>query len=649
MNPPDLPDERASQMDRLRETTRARTTMPADDPKGDLAVRLFRAPERWGWEYVEPAAITPYPYLDQVPEWAEPLPPDLSAEHYALAHARAQLRRRLGIAGGLALVGLLIIDASTVPVARMFGVLLLSGGIGIGAWAGWAVVAPKRRMRKLEQQAYAYREAVVQNYREVRARWGEQIARHDASERERVATAPLLFPIVPQAAARVDVVGGTAKGWAALLSTMGSSVLAQGSTVLVLDLSGQDVAAPLVDLAAQIGGATQTALVPADLDRPWLLGGLEAREFADVLAGAMDSQRGRGGAVDLKAMDVELIQTVVRCLCGPITFERLAAGLRVLRTTAEDGETALTRTEVAALTERIDLIDRSERMRDEMRFVESQLKVLADSEQNAESKGGSATALWPDSGLALVRSDEHDTSRKTFVDRVLFGAVAHHLATTRPSCNDPMLVVAGADEIGRDGLENMARKASRVGVRLVYLFEHLRDDAEQLLGGGDSVAVLMRLGNGREAATAAEFVGRGFSFQLSQLSRQHGRNETTGTNSSTTHTTGGSESVTEGGSQTAGRSGRNWSESASESWSKTVTDTWSAAQSTGKSFSQGWSETDGSVVQRSYEFRVEPTQIQTLEPTTFLVVDSGPEGRRVRMADCFPGAVFVPRISSWSR
>jgi hypothetical protein len=357
---------------------------------------------------------------------------------------------------------------------------------------------------------------------------------------------------------------------------------------------------------------------------------------------------------------------VAKRLQQPLTFGRLAAGMRVLRSTYEPHEeTVLSAIEVQRLTERVDLIDKGERMRDELRFVETQLGILSDSERQADAAGTTASSLWPSHGLAVLRSDEQNPRRKGFIDRVLFQAIAHHLATARVGAADPILVVAGADELGRSSLEAMARNAFKARVRLVYLFEHLRDDAADLLGGGDSVAVLMRLGNGREAATAAEYIGRGFTFQLSQLSRQVGTNSSETRSTSTTETeghsltnsVGGTSSRNWGGSSSrswghgggGGSAGSSWGRSVSDTWSDAVMKTWSTSWQDGKSFSEGRSATDGAVLQRSYEFTVEPTQLQTLDPTTFLLVDSGPQGRRVRMGDCFPGAVFVPRTSLTSR
>jgi hypothetical protein len=364
----------------------------------------------------------------------------------------------------------------------------------------------------------------------------------------------------------------------------------------------------------------------------------------------MESMRTGHESVDLGAMDAEIIYSVAKRLDRPLTFDRLVAGVRVLRSTYEhEEESVLSAVEVARLTERVDLLDKSERVRDELRFIESQLSILGEAERRTSLQKGSATGLWPSTGLAVIRSEEPNPRRKGFIDRVLFEAVSHHLVSTRISASNPTLIVAGADDLGRAGLETMARNAYKARVRLVFLFEHLRDASEELLGGGDSVAVLMRLGNAREAARAADYVGRGHSFQVSQLSRQVGTNQTLTTNQSTTDTEGQSITDTTGGS-----SSRSWGHgggggSSGDTWSRGVTETWSTSRTKGESFAEGRSENNGVVLQRSYEFTVEPTQIQDLEPTAFLIVDGGANGRRVRMADCFPGSVYVPRISPTGR
>jgi hypothetical protein len=84
-----------------------------------------------------------------------------------------------------------------------------------------------------------------------------------------------------------------------------------------------------------------------------------------------------------------------------------------------------------------------------------------------------------------------------------------------------VLVVAGADRLGLEALEPVTLGCHRAGVRLVLLLERLRGDLERVLGA--TVTLVMRLGNGREAAVAADHVSRGHDAVLTRLPRAPGR------------------------------------------------------------------------------------------------------------------------------
>lgn len=631
--------------------TRPQRFDTAHESSTALAGRLFQGPERWGWEYVEPAPIRPMPH--PTPVWQEPTPPDLSELQQRHARLQAILSnitsmvsyyRRLMVL--VALLVLLLVFQSP-----LVGIGLLVAAAAAMVVLNYLVQVPLREMERIKQQAAVAREAARQRFAAAESEWQAEAARFEAGERKRIDATPLLFPFAPAGqASRVDVFGGTPAGWASLLATLGGSVLGGGSSMTVLDLSGNNVAAALAELADTVRVPVSVGSAPSDLERAGLLGELDPEDLAEILAEAMDAMRGRSDQRDLPAMDAELIRTVARRLDQPLTFRRLAAGIRVVRSTADpDDDGLLSIPEVERLTEQVDLIDKSERVRDELRFIGNQLDLLA-KEQSSDRSGGShaAVRLWTPGGLSVIRTDGRNARGKEFVDHVLFRTVAHHVAQGRPGVDDPVLVVVGADELGRAALEAMVRNAWRARVRLVFMFARLREDAADLLGGGDGVALLMRIGNPQEADTAATHVGRGYTFQLSQVARQLGRTVTRGENNSVTDQVGGSETFTEGGSDTS-TSGPSSSRSLGDTWSRSLTDSWSRSTTTGTSSSEADSRTDGQTYQRSYEFVVEPYQIQHLEQTAFVLVHSGPEGRRVTMGDCFPGLAVTDRVSIASR
>ena len=232
-------------------------------------------------------------------------------------------------------------------------------------------------------------------------------------------------------------------------------------------------------------------------------------------------------------------------------------------------------------------------------------------------------------------SQDHNLRRRDLVDRLVAQALLHHLRCAprnRPGMAG-VLVVAGADHLGQRTLEELARQSKNAGVRLVLLIEHLRGDLQQLLGGSDSASLIMRLGNAQEAAAAAEYIGRGHSFTLTQLSRQTGDTRTTGTStsmaSSTTHSTSNGRS--------GGRGGWGWNQSESDSEST----------STQEGTSESWatSVSDSQTVTRVYEFAVEPTQIQSLPASAFIMVESATGDRRIIVGSCDPLVVTLDRVA----
>ena len=149
--------------------------------------------------------------------------------------------------------------------------------------------------------------------------------------------------------------------------------------------------------------------------------------------------------------------------------------------------------------------------------------------------------------------------------------------------------------------------------------------------------MIMRLGHAAEAAAAAEYIGRGYSFKLSQITRQLGSTDTVGGGDSwgTATTTGWGQQSTS--SPDGGSSGTSYSESISESFQKMSN--WSRAESVSESTTH----------QRVYEFAVEPQTVQTLPVTAFILVEGGTQGRRASIADCNPAIAMLDRVAGGPR
>ncbi|MGY1976485.1 hypothetical protein [Nocardia gipuzkoensis] len=161
------------------------------------------------------------------------------------------------------------------------------------------------------------------------------MSEHDRREQLRVSASQLWHPVGPaERVRRVDVFGGTADGWSSLLGTLGMSLLAQDAQLLVLDFTEQQVAADLAALAR----ASEHAVSVVDLPGGGvgLLEGLSPRQIGETVAEALSTLRSaETRSAHVSALDAELVTRVAEALAAPVTFGRLAAGVRVLRSIYE--------------------------------------------------------------------------------------------------------------------------------------------------------------------------------------------------------------------------------------------------------------------------------------------------------------------------
>lgn len=619
-----------------------------------LDARLFVPHERWGWEYLDVRRQM----LDVGPEpqWIEPPQPvdlmdDLADQQ---AQARARLPKRACITG-VAVLALAILGSAS------FALLALLGG---GAWAYLPVMLPARRLKQAEQawQAHCAAEhAAFQAHFQQRSRW---IAQRQRDEEVRLANSARFRDVALESRpARVDVFGDTSDGWASMLTTAGCSLLRSGSAVLLLDLTGEHVAGGLVDMARGKGFETTHLTLPDEAARVRLLDDLTAHEIGEVLAEVARGPWPTGG--DDRGLHAELVRAVAERLDGPVTVQRLGAGLRVLRRVHSTAhEQLLSRAELARLADHVDSVGQTERVQFELQA----LTTVVDSLALGDHVDGSAAPLCGRSHLRVLTTDA-DPRRKKALDRLLFHRVLCDLSAGGLAPGT-VLVVAGADSLDLESLETMARHARRGRVRLVLFMEKLRDELKHLLGRSDSATIFMRLGNAGEAQLAAEHIGRGHKLVLSQLTTQlgdsftQGDSEAVGTQdgesfgTTTTEGTSTSTGTSSGESvqrdpdrlglslekgQRTSNSGNTSGVSSSTSRAESINRSRSRTWQTTKNYSEQVSRSTGETYGRTYDFHTEPTCFQDLAPTAFVLVEPGASGRRVVMGDCNPGISMLAR------
>jgi hypothetical protein len=636
----------------LGEASRSMTGESSASMSVELVDRMFVPWERLGWEYLEPAPPAPSPEVDRMPVWTEPAPPETKPKPTSAAQ-RSKSGDMANVASApfagcaVAFVGFMLVG---IIVVNGFGPIK----IGLGVLAGIAVLGAIMTPIKKRAAATRFRrerDAAYAAYERELAGWRERVARHDEAEQRRHAEALRWYPVTPWSGPeRVDVFGGTGDGWASLLATLGCSLLHGGASMLLVDFTEQQVGDGLAEFAARQGRPVHQLTLPSDWSRWRPMAGLSADEVAELLADVVHSMRaGTAGGVDGRALDADLLTAVVTRLDAPWTFGRMSGGIRVLRRLHDHASTrTLSTDEVERLTSAIDTVGQTDRVAQELQFLSSVLELLAAEEPDpATPSADSDHDGFTDGGLTILRTTGTHRRRKDVLDRVVFHRVVRALRDRAGHSGRDVVVVAGADHLGRDSLEELVRQAERCGVRLVLMLERLRGEVHELLGGRYSATVLMRLGNAREAAAAAEFVGRGHTFVLSQLTQQVGATFTEGTAA----TYGVSEGISEGTSASFsdGRVGSIAipfaSGSGSVSVSRSRTETWQ--DTVNRSLAE--SLTAGQTVSRVYEFTVEPTTVQSLPATAFVLVEPGPKGRRVVLGDCNPGIALLDRVATEPR
>jgi hypothetical protein len=615
----------------------------------ELTRRLFVPQERWGWEYVDPGGPGE-PDASRKPLWDEPPPPDTAELEARRKAVLAKLPRRLEIAAFLVVFGL-VADALWFSGAAflIFIAVPLAASSLIPAWT------TKQELEKIRKAAAEHRADQWRQYQAALAAWQAEAQAEEAADAERRAGAKLFFPLGPASEpARVDVVGGTGDGWASLLATMGPSVLTHGTGILLVDLSERGVGGGLAVLANAAGCPVEMQELPEDLATFGLLEGLPGDAVAELLADAFDSVRSAGSDPTLRALDADLLAAVSRSLDGPMTFDRLASGLHIMSGSSDQRSTSrLSEAEASRIRARMGAVG-GPKVMDELHYLRTSLEMLAELPASAPAPSPGATGghdrpWWPVRGLRVIATSSRGTSarRKDLTDRVLFQMILHQLRQRRDHGSSDMVVVAGADHLGHAALEEFARHADIAGVRLVYMFERLADDGGRILGSQGSATVVMRLGSAAQAAAAAEFVGRGHSFVLSRVTAEVGRSFTTGEAVSRGRTESTAETKGTSGSGRFGAGGvfGRLAGGGDRSWHRSVTVARSTTWQRTQSIAESDSASHGAALQRVYEFTVEPTAIQTLPPTAFLLVDSATGTRRAVLADCNPGIVLLPRVS----
>ena len=446
---------------------------------------------------------------------------------------------------------------------------------------------------------------------------------------------------LPPGTLRTDVFGGSLRGWQALLTTHGTSLLAS-QPVLTVDLTGEVICQELTDTARAAGVPTAVWLLPAELGSSGVLAGLSAAQFADALAEAVHVDGTAGAARAERAVDTRVLEQLHGALSADVTPGRLAAAVRAALG-HEDRPAVLSAAEQALISAELFPPEYRRQIEPNLVRIEAFLTTLAQ-HTDVAGTGQAPAAPQPPTYYTCLALEPAARSARA---EVLAALAIQWLTVQVTGSNDPApaVIIVGADEISRPHLERLAGACERRGVPLTLLFRHLRDTGLGMLGGGS--AAFMRLGHHAEAEQAAAYIGRQHQFVLSQVtaalggSDTHTLTQTEGQTVTDTIHIGGHPGWKAAAQRYRPRS-EGHDESRRYSRSRSVSRNWSTARSWAES--TNWSNAAAS--QRVYEYTVEPAVLQNLPDQALLLVTRGSGGPVLTSVECDPAIVTLPRVSS---
>lgn len=627
-------------------------TATADDvprPRSGRALvrpsaQLLTGEERWGWEFRDTTAPIVSPYAENPP--ALEVAPTAWAPKLAAKTDKANRSRFVTTEVAVGALALSPAAWLFVAPAAIAAPLAAAGGLIWWAWGRPAVI--RRRARTQYRRWLDECEQRQQEFTRQLIDWGTERTKHDEEQLRDAARVPQWVPLRPETTERVDVFGGTAAGWQHLLASMGASLLGSGARITALDLTQEHIADPLTICVRDAGISSRGVTLPDRIQQVNLLAGLTPEQVGSVVAEAIHAAERDDNTGENRGVDAAILQQAAEHLTGEsVTFARLHTALRVLlRQLPRDQAEGISREEYAALS---DLLGEAARRSAEPRIFRlmtalQRLAVLGDSSAGQPLLGHENAPL-----RVLELSEKAPELTNELLRQVMFQVLMHQVEQWEPAArgatkDSHVLIVIGADALRRAHVERLDRLARRRGVRLVLLFRHLRDDAAELIGGGEA-AIFMKLGNAKEAEQAATYIGKEYRFVASQFTVSHSDSQSKSTSDSTTTGTSTQDSTSDSKQWTASRNvdygllmtdrlaGGNYSGGGSTSTSTSTGTSESTSVSTSTQDSVSVSESVS--YQRTHDYTVSPTVLQHLSETAFLLVDPHDPGSP-RFADCDP-------------
>lgn len=362
------------------------------------------------------------------------------------------------------------------------------------------------------------------------AAWRQQVEAHQVEvnrlHQSRFAWRPVsntgLHAVVP-------FMGGTTDSWDSLVAGLTEAAVDTGfETVQVANLSGRPV---LRSLFALSSGAQQAHV---RFDRVSSNGSslslFQAQTYeelasfvADVLRVTSDA-RGRRDA----GREASDLRTVASLVHDPVHLAKLTAAIEVAlgSVDAQTGTGLATDEERALQDFHYRVVAHRSQTADRLDGLHADLSNLVRYDyglhQKAQTFGDAPSAL---AHVWVLDVERGQGRNDTELARALIAASVAR-AFGRPTGKLEFLLVAGAENLAPEVLDDLKSSAEHEEKQLVLLFGEITPEAERTIGsGGHELAAFMRLPNANDAEIAARHFGREFKFVVSGITITEGQTQ----------------------------------------------------------------------------------------------------------------------------
>lgn len=367
--------------------------------------------------------------------------------------------------------------------------------------------ASKRLRDQLAQSSdYVDRELPAQQ-----DRWKEERYAWDDAEWRRVLSRPQHVPVGPsRTPRRTDIVGGDRFGWQCLLTTLGSSLLATGRRLEILDLTERGAAAMLADLARDTPAVdAEVVLLPDEAPAVDLFDGLDAAAVTSVLIEALGAREGDRAA---RLLDQRILAQVTRCLVPPLTPARLTLALGLLLRSTSTEQLGLIGDEEFDALQNAFGEDQRAALRERLTLLEAAFHPLA----SFGSAGSLQRGIFrPAAGAGLhciaLTGTGVEVVNELLLDLVVQG-FARRLTASAAEGPGVCAVVLGAERVAAAHLAKLDRLSAAQGFRVVLFFDSLSEEVAARTVHGADVLGIMRLTNHSEAERASGLIGSGYKL-----------------------------------------------------------------------------------------------------------------------------------------